>query len=120
VEEHIMAAIPSAGRDLNLNLNEKGYLAHFADWDRDTALALAAADGLTLSNAHWQVIEFMRQYYVANEIPPNPRLVVKAVGDAISPHVPWSRKQLDALFPGGGCRQACRIAGLPDYYCSGC
>ncbi|WP_295448023.1 TusE/DsrC/DsvC family sulfur relay protein [uncultured Thiodictyon sp.] len=113
-----MTAIHSASRDLNLN--KKGYLAHFDDWDRGIALALAAADGLTLTDAHWQVIAFMRQYYVANEIPPTPRVVVKAVGPAVSAHVPWTRQQLEDLFPDGGCRQACRIAGLPDYYCAGC
>jgi dissimilatory sulfite reductase related protein len=104
----------------DLVLNKKGYLEHFEDWDRDIALALAEDDGLTLTDAHWEVILFLRQYYSAHEIPPNPRVIVKAVGHIISVHVPWTRKHLDALFPAGGCAQACRIAGLPDYYCHGC
>lgn len=112
-----MSPIQVAGRDLNLN--KEGCLKRFEDWDRDIALALAAADGLTLADSHWQVIEFLRQYYATHEIPPNPRVIVKAIGHAISPHAPWTRKHLEALFPAGGCRHACRIAGLPTYYCHG-
>jgi dissimilatory sulfite reductase related protein len=113
-----MSALQIADRELSLS--KKGYLERFDDWDRAVALALAAEDGLTLNESHWKVIEYLRQYFATHEMPPNPRLVVQAVGDKISAHVPWTRKDLEALFPAGGCRQACRIAGLPDYYCHGC
>ena len=103
-----------------LVLNKKGYLEHFEDWNRDSASAIAEGDGLTLNDAHWQVIAFLREYYSTHEMPPNPRVIVKAIGHSISAHVPWTRKHLDELFPAGGCAQACRIAGLPDYYYHGC
>lgn len=102
------------------DLNTKGFLLHFDAWNRDLAIALAAAEGLTLTAGHWSVIRFLRDYYTSNEMPPNPRLVVKAVGVEISPHVPFTRRDFEALFPNGGCKQACRIAGLPDYFCHGC
>ncbi|AUB81161.1 TusE/DsrC/DsvC family sulfur relay protein [Candidatus Thiodictyon syntrophicum] len=105
-----------AGRDLNT----KGHLAHFDHWDEDVALALAEEEGLTLNARHWGVINFLRDYYGAHEMPPTPRVVLKAVGHLISPHVPCTRRHLEFLFPDGGCKQACHIAGLPDYYCHGC
>lgn len=102
------------------HLNKKGYLARFEVWDRDLALAFAAEEGVTLTECHWRVIEFLRDYYAAHQMPASPRVVIKSIGTEISEHVPCTRRHLDALFPNGGCRQACRIAGLPDYYCHGC
>ena len=113
-----MSAMQIAGRDLSLN--KKGYLVRFEDWDRDVALSMAKDEGLTLTACHWKVIEFLRDYYATHEIPPSPRVVVKSMGHEISAHVPCTRKRFAALFPDGGCHQACRIAGLPDYYCHGC
>jgi tRNA 2-thiouridine synthesizing protein E len=105
---------------VTIELNQKGFLAHFDDWNADLATALAAEAGLTLTDCHWNVIQFMRDYYVAHQIPPSPRVVVKSIGEEISEHVPCTRRHFDALFPNGGCRLACRIAGLPDYYLCGC
>jgi dissimilatory sulfite reductase related protein len=111
-----MTTMQVAGSDLN----RKGFLAHFDDWDGDRALTFAAAEGLTLTAHHWSVIRFLRDYYTTHEMPPSPRVVAKAIGMEISPHVPFTRRHLEALFPNGGCEQACRIAGLPDYFCHGC
>ncbi|MGE5154709.1 MAG: TusE/DsrC/DsvC family sulfur relay protein [Bdellovibrio bacteriovorus] len=110
-----MSVTQIAGRDLELN--RKGHLVHFDHWDRGIAEALAAEEGLTLTDCHWSVINFLRDYYTTHEIAPSPRVVIKSIGQEISAHVPCTRKHLESLFPGGGCKQACRIAGLPDYYC---
>jgi tRNA 2-thiouridine synthesizing protein E len=110
-----MSAMQIAGRELELN--RKGHLARFDDWDRDIAQALAEEEGLALTDCHWSVINFLRDYYGTHEIPPSPRVVIKSIGSELSAHVPCTRKHLESLFPGGGCKQACRIAGLPDYYC---
>ena len=101
----------------DLELNRKGHLARFDDWSRDVAEALADEEGLTLSECHWNVINFLRGYYATHEIPPSPRVVIKTIGHEISAHIPCKHKHLQSLFPKGGLKQACRIAGLPDYYC---
>ncbi|NCA68621.1 MAG: TusE/DsrC/DsvC family sulfur relay protein [Sphingobacteriia bacterium] len=113
-----MSAMQIAGR--HLDVNKHGHLAMFDHWAPDVATALAAEDGLTLTDKHWIIINFLRDYYATHEIPPSPRVVIKTVGDEVSPHLPCTRKQLESLFPNGGCRQACRIAGLPRYYCHSC
>jgi dissimilatory sulfite reductase related protein len=95
------------------------YLANFDDWDQWVAQMLAAEDGLTLTEAHWQVIRFIRDYYNAHTIPPSTRLLVKSVGQVGQHRAAFTRRHLEALFPQGGCRQAFRIAGLPDHYSSG-
>jgi len=103
-----------------LRYNEKGYLADFDTWDENVARTLAAEQGLELSDCHWAVIRFLREYYAFHEIPPSPEVVMRGVGHQISPHVPCKRRDLKRLFPDGGCKQACRIAGLPTHYCHSC
>jgi dissimilatory sulfite reductase related protein len=113
-----MSELQVAGR--TIALNKRGHLANFDDWNREIAQAIAEDEGLALGNCHWKVIEFLRRYYAANQFPPPPRVVVRDLGHELSEHVACTRKQLETMFPNGGCRQACRIAGLPDYYCHGC
>lgn len=113
-----MSAMQIAGRQLEIN--KQGHLAYFEDWEPSVATALAEAEGLSLTECHWAVIHFLREYYATHEMPPSPRLVIKTVGAHVSPHVPCSRKHLEGLFPNGGCKQACRLAGLPRYYCHSC
>ena len=102
-----------------VRLNDKGYLIDFEDWDKEVAEAMAHADHLTLTHCHWVAIDFLRDFYRRYEIPPSARSLIRAVGDQISEHG-CSKKTLDTIFPLGGCKHACRLAGLPDAYCHSC
>ncbi|MEA3273975.1 MAG: TusE/DsrC/DsvC family sulfur relay protein [Pseudomonadota bacterium] len=113
-----MTAMQIAGRALEFN--PKGYLVNFDDWNREVGEALAQEEGLQLSDCHWRVIGFLRDYYGEYEHPPSPRLIIKGIGEKLTMNAPCTRKTLEALFPVGGCKQACRIAGLPDFYCHSC
>ncbi|WP_296805541.1 TusE/DsrC/DsvC family sulfur relay protein [Thiocapsa sp.] len=114
----MMSAMQIAGRQLEIN--KQGHLAYFDDWEPSVATALAEEEGLSLTECHWAVINFLRDYYATHEMPPSPKVVIKTVGAHVSPHTPCSRKHLEGLFPNGGCKQACRLAGLPRYYCHSC
>lgn len=113
-----MTAMQIAGREIPLN--KKGHIARFNDWDNEVAESIAADEGLTLTDCHWTVIGFLRDYYAFHEMPPSPKVIIRAIGHEVSRHGPCTRKNLEGLFPHGGCKQACRIAGLPDYYCHSC
>lgn len=106
--------------DPELELNRKGHLARFSDWSKEWAEKLAGKEGLSLTDCHWRLLEYLREYYAEYETPPSPRLVIKDIGEKLTMNAPCTRKTLDALFPDGGCKQACRIAGLPEYYCHSC
>ncbi len=112
-----MYAIEVQGRPVELG--PKGFLADPQVWDREVAEAMAAAEGLELSDCHWKAIEFIREYYASFEIPPTPRVLIKTVGDQLHAYR-CTYSTVKELFPNGGCKQACRLAGLPDYYCVGC
>jgi IS30 family transposase len=44
-----------------LEATESGYLVNQDDWDKYVAQAIAAADGLSLTQDHWDVIEYLAQ-----------------------------------------------------------
>lgn len=100
-------------------LNDKGHLANFADWSEEVAKVMARKDGLELSECHWLTIRFLREFYEEYEVPPSDRMLIKSIGDKISDYG-CTKGTLNQIFPKGGCRHACRLAGLPDAYCHAC
>jgi len=103
-----------------LQLNSKGLLQNMGDWNEDVAKAMAMEDGFELNDCHWAAINFLRDYYHEFEVPPSSRVMIKEVGDKMSASGKCSGKMLKQLFPKGGCKHACRIAGLPMEYCNAC
>ncbi|MCK4833351.1 MAG: TusE/DsrC/DsvC family sulfur relay protein [Gammaproteobacteria bacterium] len=100
-----------------LELNSKGYLVNFDAWSRDFAMQMAKEHGLDLTDCHWLVINFMRDYQVEYGIAPDHREIIKRFSKQINPDVPCTRKHLEGLFGEDGCKLACKIAGLPDCHC---
>jgi tRNA 2-thiouridine synthesizing protein E len=98
-----------------VRFNQRGFLDRFDGWERTLAERLAREDGLELQENHWTVVEFARAYYRANGIPPSARVICHSIGAEIAP-CGCTHRTLLQLFPQGGCKAACRIAGLPDYY----
>lgn len=103
-----------------LPLNAKGLLYNVDDWNEDVAIAMAREDGLELNDCHWAAIRFLREYYLEYEVPASPRIMIREVGNKMSTSGKCNGKTLKKLFPKGGCKHACRIAGLPMEYCNSC
>jgi tRNA 2-thiouridine synthesizing protein E len=95
-----------------LETDEEGYLASLSDWDEDIAAAMAQADDCHLSENHWEVINFLREYYSEYQIAPAVRVLTKAIGKKLGPDK-GNSKYLYELFPYGPAKQACKYAGLP-------
>lgn len=89
-----------------------GYLLDDRQWLPSWAQAVARDDGVELSPAHWEVIEFLQEYYAEFRMAPPMRLLVKAVSARLGKDKGNSR-YLYRLFPEGPAKQACRYAGLP-------
>ena len=97
--------------------NSRGYLRNFDTWDREFAVELAGEHGLELTQCHWLVIDYLRNYWSEYGIAPDPRDIVKKLSGQISPGAPCNRKHLEGLFGDGGCELACKIAGLQNCHC---
>lgn len=102
-----------------LDLNDKGYLINFEAWNKDFAITMAKEHSIELTQCHWLIIDFLRDYYVEYSVSPDPRTIIKQMGQKIKPDVPCSRKHLEGLFAKDGCKLACKIAGLPDCHYRG-
>ena len=105
-----MATMTVNGRDLEVD--EEGYLVDLSDWDKDVALELAKGEGVEMTESHWEVIDFLREYYDEYQIAPAVRVLTKAIGKKLGPEK-GNSKYLYELFPYGPAKQACKIAGLP-------
>ena len=95
-----------------LAVDEEGYLANLNDWIPGVADVMAKQDGLELTDEHWDIINFLREYYEEYQIAPAVRVLTKAVGKKMGKDK-GNSKYLYELFPYGPAKQACKYAGLP-------
>ncbi|HEX8013300.1 MAG TPA: TusE/DsrC/DsvC family sulfur relay protein [Casimicrobiaceae bacterium] len=92
--------------------DEEGYLVNLADWSEDAANFIAEQEKVAMSSNHWEVVNFLREYYNEYQIAPAVRVLTKAIGKKLGPEK-GNSKYLYELFPYGPAKQACKIAGLP-------
>jgi tRNA 2-thiouridine synthesizing protein E len=99
--------------DVLFNLcDDKGFLKDWQAWTPELAEQIAQVEGISLTEAHWEIILLLREYYAAYEASPANRALVNYVkrhhgaekGNSI---------YLMSLFPESPARRGSRIAGLP-------
>jgi tRNA 2-thiouridine synthesizing protein E len=79
-------------------------------WDRSKSKALAEAEGIVLSDQHWEVLVFLRKYYLEHGLPINARTTAKVLSSHFY-HKGGSR-YLRRLFSEGPVSQGSRLANL--------
>jgi cobyrinic acid a,c-diamide synthase len=90
----------------------EGYLLDLSDWSEDFVRAQALAENLTLTDAHWQVIAYLRAYYEEHRIQAQVRAMIWHFAKIWGPEL-GNNHHLHALFPvGGPQKQGNRLAGL--------
>jgi TusE/DsrC/DsvC family sulfur relay protein len=91
--------------------DEEGYLVNLADWNEEIGKVLAKGENVEMTDSHWEVVNFLRDYYNEYQIAPAVRVLTKAIGKQLGPEK-GNSKYLYELFPYGPAKQACKIAGL--------
>ncbi|WP_295457635.1 TusE/DsrC/DsvC family sulfur relay protein [uncultured Thiodictyon sp.] len=96
-----------------IETTDHGYLINHLDWNDDVARSLAQAEGITLTDKHWDLIRYLREEYLDNnQNQPMERAVLKDMGHR------WgtkpTSKDLYTLFPLAPTKQGTKIAGLPE------
>ncbi|MEM1578949.1 MAG: TusE/DsrC/DsvC family sulfur relay protein [Archaeoglobaceae archaeon] len=99
-----------------LRLDEDGFLQDWEQWDEEVAIAIAkdtrfSPTPIELTEEHWKVIRYLRDYFIKYGVAPPIRMLVKQAKKDIGPHV--DLQYIYKLFPQGPAKDACRIAGLP-------
>jgi tRNA 2-thiouridine synthesizing protein E len=91
---------------LTVELDEEGFLEDHSRWNEDVAKALAITEHVEeLTEEHWMMINYIREYYEEYEVAPMVRKMVRDTG--------FDRDKIYVLFPAGPRKGACKIAGLP-------
>ncbi|HCR95985.1 MULTISPECIES: TusE/DsrC/DsvC family sulfur relay protein [Halomonas] len=98
--------------DKEIGLDSEGYLVEQSKWSKAVAEMLASDEGLVLTEAHWELIGVMRDFYNRYEMAPAMRPLVKATKNALGEEKGKSM-YLMSLFPGSPAKRIARLAGLP-------
>ena len=92
--------------NLVLERDDEGFLLRPETWTKDIATLLAQGEVLEgLTEDHWKVIDYLRNYYVEFKSVPPVRKLCKRTG--------LKFLYICELFPSGLTRGACKIAGIP-------
>jgi tRNA 2-thiouridine synthesizing protein E len=100
----MMAMIELGGKQLEID--EDGFIQDPEMWDDAVALDLAKTEGVdNLTDEHWKVVKYLRDYYLEFNMAPMIRKLCKQTG--------FPLKKIYELFPSGPAKGACKVAGLP-------
>ena len=96
----------------SIETDGNGNLTDPNSWDEDVAKALAAQDGIELTQEHVDVLNYLRSEYIDNNgEQPMERAINKGMSKIWDKKV--SSKDLYVLFPLAPSKQGNKIAGLP-------
>ncbi|GAB4545735.1 MAG: TusE/DsrC/DsvC family sulfur relay protein [Anaerolineae bacterium] len=91
---------------IEVEVDEDGFIQEPEKWSEELAAAIAKTEDVeTLTEDHWKVINYLREYYQQFGIAPMIRKLCKETG--------FQLKYIYELFPSGPAKGACKIAGLP-------
>ena len=91
--------------EVTIEVDEDGFMEEPEQWNEAVAAALATTEGVeNLTEDHWKVINYLRDYYAKYGIAPMIRKLCKESG--------YPLKQIYELFPSGPAKGACKVAGL--------
>ncbi len=92
-------------QDVKIEVDEDGFMQEPEKWDEAIAKALATTEGVDdLTDEHWKVVHYLREYYLKFGIAPMIRKLCKETG--------FPLKKIYELFPSGPAKGACKVAGL--------
>ncbi len=92
--------------EVSLVVDEDGFMQEPDVWNKEVGAALATTEGVdVLTDEHWKVVEYLRNYYLQFGVAPMIRKLCKETG--------FDLKRIYVLFPSGPAKGACKVAGLP-------
>ena len=91
---------------VSIEVDEDGFMQAPEEWNEEVAAALGATEGVdALTDDHWTVVKYLRDYYLQFGVAPMIRKLCKQTG--------FQLKEIYELFPSGPAKGACKVSGLP-------
>lgn len=97
--------------ELVLGIHDDESTAQYKNWSEEQAEAMARSMGLELTEAHWQVIKFIRLHYANAGPAQHAREYAEVFNERFADE--GGSRFLYQLFPAGPVKQGCAIAGVP-------
>ena len=95
-----------------VEVDSEGYLVDRSQWSEEFARELARREELELMPAHWEVINYLRDYYAEHGVQAQVRVMIRHFTKKWGPER-GSNHHLHEMFPRGGPqKQGNRMAGL--------
>ncbi len=92
--------------EVSIEVDEDGFMAEPENWNETVAAAIATTEGVdALSEEHWKIVNYLRDYYMKFGVAPMIRKLCKETG--------FKLNKIYELFPSGPAKGACKVAGLP-------
>lgn len=92
--------------------NKDGFLVNQEDWSEEVSRALAEAHSVELGEAHWEILNLLRNYCERGHEPPS----MRHLSAEIKQHLGAEKSRsiyLMRLFGSSPAKMAARLAGLP-------
>jgi len=106
--------------DKIIETDEEGYLLNPDDWSERVAEEMAfqqsLQDDVKLTDTHWGLIQYFRDYYDENKVHPTMHKLVMTLGKYQGQHFhehETYKTFLYGIFPRGPVPELCKLAGLP-------
>ena len=96
----------------HIKIDKNGYLKDSKQWTEELALLIAAQEDISMTDDHWQVVNYVRQFYLEFNTSPSIRPLIKYLKSKLD-QKKFNSIYLQILFPEGPAKQATKIAGLP-------
>ena len=91
--------------NVKIEVDEDGFMQEPDQWNEEVAAALATTEGVDeLTEEHWKVMKYLRDYYLEFGVAPMIRKLCKETG--------FPLKRIYELFPSGPAKGAWKLAGL--------
>jgi len=103
-----------------IETDDEGYLLNRDDWSElvaeEMAFTQAQQDHVKLTETHWGLIHYFRDYYLEYKVHPTMHKLVMTLGKQHGEHFHDEKayeKFLYDIFPHGPVQELCKLAGLP-------
>lgn len=97
---------------IEYSTDSQGFLKQPLQWTSSLGAYMAEQDGIVLTEEHWHIIHYLREYYEDYNIAPPMRMIIRVFKKAFGEENANSR-YLYKLFPEGPMKQGSRYGGLP-------
>jgi tRNA 2-thiouridine synthesizing protein E len=89
---------------VEVSVNEEGYLTDASQWTKEIAAAIAAEEGVELTDKHYEVLDFIRK-----KVDDGATLTIRGINKSGV----VDAKSFYQMFPGAPLKKSTKIAGVP-------